>query len=152
MEGAAGTLRRVEHAAYVCGAGGGGGGGWSQGGAGGVGGRDGPPLGLTVRDAAVADLPGFVLQRRRVSHGAGPRRGRTDARRLQRAGVLLHLDTGGGFRRLIKKQKLQTHIHHHTPVTEQNQRYRLVYSSHSSLCLHYPQCNSSSDGSLTVMQ
>ncbi len=96
VEGAAGTLRRVEHAAYICGAGGSRGRGRSQGGAGGVGGGDSPPLGLTVGDAAITDLPGLVLQRRRVSHGAGPRRGRTDPRRLQRTGVLLHLDTGRG--------------------------------------------------------
>lgn len=92
VEGAAGTLRRVKHAAYICGAGGGGGRGRSQGGAGGIGGGDSPSLGLAIRDAAIADLPGLVLQRRWVSHGARPRRGRTDPRRLQRTGVLLHLE------------------------------------------------------------
>lgn len=96
MEGAAGTLRRVEHAAYIGGAGGGGCGGRSQRCAGGVGGGDSPALGLAVGDAAVADLPGLVLQRCWVSHGAGPRRRRTDPRRFQRTGVPLHLETGGG--------------------------------------------------------
>lgn len=91
VEGAAGTLRRVEHAAYVCGAGSGRGRGGSKGGAGGVGGGDSPSLGLAVRDAAITDLPGLVLQRRWVSHGAGPRRGGTDPWRLQRTRVLLHL-------------------------------------------------------------
>lgn len=96
MEGAAGPLWRVEHAAYVRGAGGSGGGGRSQRCAGGVGGGHSPALGLAVRDAAVTDLPRLVLQRRRVAHGTRPRRGGTDPWRLQRTGVLLHLHRGRG--------------------------------------------------------
>lgn len=92
VEWAAGSLRRVEHAAHICGAGGGGGGrGRGQGGTGRVGGRGRHPLGLAVRDAAVADLPGLVLERRRMSHGAGSGRSGSDPRRLQRIGVLLRL-------------------------------------------------------------
>ncbi len=73
VERTAGTLWRVEHAAYICGAGGSRSRGWSQRGTGGVGCRDGPPLSLAVRDAAVTNLPGLVLQRCWVSHGARPR-------------------------------------------------------------------------------
>lgn len=94
VKGAAGPLRRVEHAADVRGAGGGGGRGRGQRRAGGVGGGDGATLGLAVGDAAVADLAGLALQRRRVPHGAGPGRGGPDPRGLEGAGVLLHLEGG----------------------------------------------------------
>lgn len=102
VEGAAGALWRVKHAAYISGAGGGGGRGWSQRSAGGVGGGDGSPFCLAVWDATVADLSRLVLQRCRVSHGTGPRRGWTDPRGLQRTGVLLRLkQRGGGGGRLL---------------------------------------------------
>ena len=96
VEGAAGTLRRVKHAAYICGAGGGGGRGWSQWGAGWIGGGGSPTVSLTVRDAAVTNLPGLILQWCWMSHGARPWRGWTDSRGLQSTVVLLYLDVGGG--------------------------------------------------------
>lgn len=88
MEGAGRPLRRVKHAADLCGAGGGRRG---QGGAGRVGSGCRAALCLAVRDAAVADLPRLVLQRRGVAHGARADGGWPDPRRLQIIVVLLHL-------------------------------------------------------------
>lgn len=88
MEGAAGV--GVEDAAGVGGAGGGRGGRRRQRRARGVGGgRRG--LGLALGDAAVADLPGLLLQGRGVPHGARPWVGGPDARGLQGVAVLLGL-------------------------------------------------------------
>lgn len=92
MEGAAGPLRRVKDAAHICGAGSS----WcwrrSQGGPGGVWRRDCPTLRFTIRYAAIANLPGLILQRCWVSHGAGPCWGWADPWTLQRTGVSLGLD------------------------------------------------------------
>lgn len=94
VEGAGGGLRGVENAADVGGAGGPGGGRRGQGGAGRVGGR-GRALRLAVRDPAVADLPGLVLERRRVPHGSWPGRGGAYPRRLQGAVIPFGLRKSG---------------------------------------------------------